>query len=217
MLSNSLAINSGASASNSKIKPSGWRKLLSNDGFPEWVRLSDRKLLQTSSSAASQADIYSSGSRWVWELQDHHGNRQWIHRKRNDIRKLSRTTEAPGRRITIRFRPLPASDLKPVQALFKTYLGRPWQQYSRTVFMKTDLDSLIDPAGWLEWSGDFALSTLCYGEYMNTGAGASTTSRVRWPGFHVMSAIDAAKFTVGSFIPGGSWIPATGVPFTAGL
>ncbi|KAK1301523.1 Pectinesterase 2 [Acorus calamus] len=57
MLSNSLAINSGASASNSKIKPRGGRKLLSNDGFPEWVRLSDRKLLQTSSSAASQADI----------------------------------------------------------------------------------------------------------------------------------------------------------------
>ncbi|XP_010271268.1 PREDICTED: pectinesterase-like [Nelumbo nucifera] len=110
-----------------------------------------------------------------------------------------------------------ASDLRPVQGSFKTYLGRPWQKYSRTVFMKTSLDSLIDPAGWLEWSGNFALSTLYYGEYMNTGAGASTSRRVKWPGFHVMSASDAGKFTVGNFLGGGSWIAAAGVPFTSGL
>ncbi|KAJ1413600.1 Pectinesterase, catalytic [Sesbania bispinosa] len=43
-----------------------------------------------------------------------------------------------------------ASDLKPVQRSVKTYLGRPWQQYSRTIFMKTYLYSLINPAGWME-------------------------------------------------------------------
>ncbi|KAK1309508.1 Pectinesterase 2 [Acorus calamus] len=110
-----------------------------------------------------------------------------------------------------------ASDLKPVQGSFRTYLGRPWQQYSRTVVMKSSLDSVINPAGWLAWSGNFALSTLYYGEYMNTGAGASTAGRVKWPGFHIMSGADAAKFTVGSFISGSSWLPGTGVPFTAGL
>ncbi|XP_010266280.1 PREDICTED: pectinesterase-like [Nelumbo nucifera] len=110
-----------------------------------------------------------------------------------------------------------ASDLRAVQGSFKTYLGRPWQKYSRTVFMKTSLDSLIDPAGWLEWSGSFALSTLYYGEYMNTGAGASTGGRVKWAGYHVMSAADAGKFTVGSFLGGGSWIGSAGVPFTSGL
>ncbi|XP_077234530.1 pectinesterase-like [Tasmannia lanceolata] len=111
-----------------------------------------------------------------------------------------------------------ASDLKPVQGSFKTYLGRPWHQYSRTVFMKTSLDSLIAPAGWLEWSGNFALSTLYYGEYMNTGAGAATGGRVKWPGYHVItSTTEAGKFTVGSFLSGNSWIPATGVPFTSGL
>ncbi|KAK4741311.1 hypothetical protein SAY87_024899 [Trapa incisa] len=50
-----------------------------------------------------------------------------------------------------------ASDL---QSSAKTYLGRPWKAYSRTVFMKTYLDSLIDSAGWLPWSGNFALDTL---------------------------------------------------------
>nr|CAD1821834.1 unnamed protein product [Ananas comosus var. bracteatus] len=42
-----------------------------------------------------------------------------------------------------------ASDLKPVQGAFKTYLGRPWRKYSRTVVMKTSLDSVINPAEWL--------------------------------------------------------------------
>ncbi|XP_019189022.1 PREDICTED: probable pectinesterase/pectinesterase inhibitor 17 isoform X2 [Ipomoea nil] len=111
-----------------------------------------------------------------------------------------------------------ASDLKGSLGSVKTYLGRPWQQYSRTVFMKTSLDSLIDPAGWLPWDGNFALNTLYYGEYSNTGAGASTANRVKWAGYHVItSATEASKFTVGNFIAGGSWLPATNVPFTSGL
>lgn len=100
----------------------------------------------------------------------------------------------------------------------QSYLGRPWQRYSRTVFMKCTIDGLINPAGWLPWSGSFALSTLYYGEYMNTGSGASTSGRVKWPGFHVItSPTEAGKFSVGNFLAGSSWIPATGVPFTAGL
>jgi pectinesterase len=111
-----------------------------------------------------------------------------------------------------------ASDLKRVQNSVKTYLGRPWKQYSRTVFMKTSLDSLIHPAGWLEWSGNFALSTLYYGEYMNTGLGSSTRNRVKWQGYHVItSASEASKFTVSSLIAGNSWLPATKVPFTSTL
>nr|GLL40721.1 probable pectinesterase/pectinesterase inhibitor 17 isoform X1 [Ipomoea trifida] len=111
-----------------------------------------------------------------------------------------------------------ASDLKGSSGSVKTYLGRPWKQYSRTVFMKTFLDGLIEPAGWYPWDGTFALSTLYYGEYLNTGAGASTANRVKWGGYHVItSATEASKFTVGNFIAGGSWLPATNVPFTSGL
>jgi len=100
----------------------------------------------------------------------------------------------------------------------KTYLGRPWKEYSRTVFMKTFLDGSIDKAGWMPWSGDFALKTLYYGEYMNTGPGSSTAGRVKWAGYHVItSASVASQFTVGKFISGDSWLPSTGVPFTSGL
>ncbi|XP_010058471.2 pectinesterase 2 [Eucalyptus grandis] len=105
------------------------------------------------------------------------------------------------------------SELILVQSSMKTYLGRPWQKYSRTVFMMTYLDGLIDSAGWLEWDGDFALDTLYYGEYMNTGPGSSTTNRVTWAGYHVItSTTEASKFTIGNLIPGGTWLLATGMP-----
>ncbi|KAF3795783.1 putative pectinesterase/pectinesterase inhibitor 41, partial [Nymphaea thermarum] len=96
----------------------------------------------------------------------------------------------------------------------RTYLGRPWTAYSRTVIMLSYLDSLIDPAGWLPWSCDFALKTLYYGEYNNHGAGARTSGRVKWPGFHLMTANDAEKFTVSNLVHGNSWLPKTTVPFT---
>ncbi|XP_052187215.1 probable pectinesterase/pectinesterase inhibitor 6 [Diospyros lotus] len=106
------------------------------------------------------------------------------------------------------------SIVKAMVGRHKTYLGRPWQKYSRTVFMKCDLDSLIDPKGWLPWEGSFGLSTLYYGEYMNTGTGG----RVGWSGYHVISSsTEAQKFTVANFLAGGAWISAAGVPFTSGL
>lgn len=99
----------------------------------------------------------------------------------------------------------------------ENYLGRPWKEYSRTVIMKTALDGAINPAGWLPWRGSFALSTLYYAEYMNTGPGAGTGGRVNWPGYHVLtSPTEAGMFTVSNFLAGDSWIPAD-VPFVAGL
>ncbi|GJY44078.1 putative pectinesterase/pectinesterase inhibitor 22 [Tanacetum coccineum] len=105
-----------------------------------------------------------------------------------------------------------------VYATKPTYLGRPWKEYSRTVFMNTYMSSMVQPRGWLEWYGNFALSTLWYGEYRNYGPGASLSGRVRWPGYHMaMDASTADSFTVRRFIDGLSWLPATGVTFSAGL
>ncbi|KAF5732938.1 pectinesterase 2 [Tripterygium wilfordii] len=139
--------------------------------------------------------------------------------KTNTVTAQGRTDPNQNTGISIHnCRVTAASDLKPVQSSVKTYLGRPWQEYSRTVFMKTFLDGLINPAGWMPWSGNFALDTLYYGEYMNTGAGSSTANRVNWKGYRVItSATEASKFTVGNFIAGNSWLPATNVPFTSGL
>lgn len=105
-----------------------------------------------------------------------------------------------------------------IYATQPTYLGRPWKQYSRTVFMNTYMSSQVQPRGWLEWYGDFALSTLWYGEYRNYGPGASLAGRIKWRGYHIIKdAALASYFTVGHFIDGLSWLPATGVKFSAGL
>ncbi|XP_060175186.1 probable pectinesterase/pectinesterase inhibitor 17 [Lycium barbarum] len=115
-------------------------------------------------------------------------------------------------------RVMAGSDLKPVLGSFKTYLGRPWKQYSRTVFIQNSMDSLVDPAGWLEWDGNFALNTLYYGEYRNTGPGSSTNRRVKWRGYRVITrSSEASKFNVENFIVGRSWLPSTSIPFMAGL
>ncbi|MQL77326.1 hypothetical protein Taro_009732 [Colocasia esculenta] len=115
-------------------------------------------------------------------------------------------------------RVVPAEDLKGVTGSYPTYLGRPWKMYARTVYMLSYLDYHIDPAGWLAWSGDFALDTLYYGEYMNDGPGAGVAKRVNWPGYRVITLEkEASKFTVAEFIYGSSWLPSTGVAFVAGL
>lgn len=107
-----------------------------------------------------------------------------------------------------------AADLIPVQSMFKSYLGRPWKKYSRTVYLNSFIDNLIDPAGWLEWNGTFALDTLFYGEYKNRGPGSNTSARVTWPGYKVITnATEASQFTVRQFIQGNEWLNSTGVPF----
>ncbi|XP_021293889.1 pectinesterase [Herrania umbratica] len=110
------------------------------------------------------------------------------------------------------------SDLQSVRSNFPTYLGRPWKEYSRTVVMQSVISDVIHPAGWHEWSGSFALRTLFYGEYRNTGAGAGTSGRVIWEGYKVItSASEAQAYSPGRFIAGGSWLNSTGFPFSLGL
>lgn len=110
------------------------------------------------------------------------------------------------------------SDLKPVKASFPTFLGRPWKLYSRTVVMQSTIGDLIDPAGWHIWDGDFALSTLEYREYANSGAGAGTSKRVTWGGYKVItSATEAQQYTPANFIAGGSWLSSTTFPYSLGL
>ncbi|KAJ6401034.1 hypothetical protein OIU84_016449 [Salix udensis] len=110
-----------------------------------------------------------------------------------------------------------ADDLASSNRTVQTYLGRPWKEYSRTVYMQSFMDGLINPAGWQIWSGDFALNTSYYAEYNNTGPGSNTTNRVTWPGFHVINATDAVNFTVSVFLLGNDWLPQTAVPFSSGL
>ncbi|KAF8379274.1 hypothetical protein HHK36_028707 [Tetracentron sinense] len=145
--------------------------------------------------------------------------RRPMDKQKNVVTAQGRTDPNQNTGISIHnSRVMAASDLRPVLSSFKTFLGRPWKQYSRTVYLHTYLDTLVDPAGWLEWDGNFALNTLYYGEYRNSGPASSTAMRVKWRGYRVITnPTEASRFTVGNFLSGRSWLPATGVPFTSGL
>uniref|UniRef100_UPI001CB8A226 pectinesterase-like n=1 Tax=Erigeron canadensis TaxID=72917 RepID=UPI001CB8A226 len=103
----------------------------------------------------------------------------------------------------------------PVRMQLKSYLGRPWKQYSRTIIMESFIDDLIQPQGWLPWNESFAFDTLFYSEFNNHGPGSSKLERVKWPGIKELTEKRVSRFTPGKFIIGDSWIPQTGVPYTS--
>jgi pectinesterase len=56
------------------------------------------------------------------------------------------------------------------------YLGRPWRNYARVIFQNTSMTNVINSAGWSQWSSATPLTDhVYYGEYANTGSGASGT------------------------------------------
>ncbi|KAK6152996.1 hypothetical protein DH2020_012635 [Rehmannia glutinosa] len=100
-----------------------------------------------------------------------------------------------------------------------TFLGRPWKNFSTTIFMETQLDNFIDPQGWSPWTPNVTPpDTIYYAEYNNRGPGADTSKRVSWKGVRVDITIDEANnFTVESFIKGTQWLPDTCIPFKPDL
>ncbi|KAL4613924.1 hypothetical protein ACB092_07G017500 [Castanea dentata] len=111
---------------------------------------------------------------------------------------------------------VPDKKLTPAKSQIRSYLGRPWKEYSRTIIMESSIEDIIHPDGWLPWEGDFALKTLSYAEYNNKGPGAKVNARVKWPGHKIIRREEATKYTVGPFLQG-NWIPAAGVPVHFGL
>ncbi|KAG5594602.1 hypothetical protein H5410_035834 [Solanum commersonii] len=97
--------------------------------------------------------------------------------------------------------------LEPEKSKFKSYLGRPMKEYSRTIVMETDITDVIDPEGWEATNGDYALNTLYFGEYTNRGVGSETGSRVKWAGYQGSISKDIAlNYTVESFLQGQTWL-----------
>ncbi|KAM7523790.1 hypothetical protein LguiA_013692 [Lonicera macranthoides] len=103
-----------------------------------------------------------------------------------------------------------AEDLHQHRSKVKTYLVRPQGSHSRTVSMQSFLDDIVDPHGWLNWTGH-KLDQPYYAEFDNRGPGANTNARVKW-GLVINSTI-AAKYTIRNFIKGHEWIPAMRIPF----
>lgn len=109
----------------------------------------------------------------------------------------------------------PDKRLFPDRFTIKSYLGRPWKAYAKTVVMETEIGDLIQPDGWKAWDGSPGnCNTAYYAEFFNRGPGSDTRNRVKWPAFHVINRQQAEKFTVASllFSYGADWIALSGAP-----
>ncbi|XP_004299343.1 PREDICTED: probable pectinesterase/pectinesterase inhibitor 51 [Fragaria vesca subsp. vesca] len=84
------------------------------------------------------------------------------------------------------------------------YLGRPWKEFSRTVFLNCSMEGLVSKEGWMPWSDQFALATLYYGEYGNSGPGADLAGRVKWSSEIPAEHVDA--YSVQNFVQGDEWL-----------
>ncbi|KNA12242.1 hypothetical protein SOVF_127780 [Spinacia oleracea] len=107
---------------------------------------------------------------------------------------------------------LPDKDLFPLRFELKTYLGRPWKMYAKTVFMESLMGDLIQPIGYEPWAGNANINTAFYGEYANRGPGANTAMRAKWKNVRVLNKADAQRYSAGVFLAGAPWVKAVGVP-----
>lgn len=88
----------------------------------------------------------------------------------------------------------------------KTYLGRPWREYARTVFLRTEMGDVVRPEGWHDWGKPHAHDTVVYAEWGSTGGGAAAARRVDWA--TPLSAEEAAALTPARVLAGDDgWDP----------
>jgi len=95
----------------------------------------------------------------------------------------------------------------------KVFLGRPWRAYATVVFLDSQLDAKVDPAGWAEWhAGETSrLETAFYAEHDSVGPGSGSTTREVHA--HQLSDAEAGKYAAAKFLAGSDgWNPAASEP-----
>jgi pectinesterase len=62
----------------------------------------------------------------------------------------------------------------------KTYLGRPWRDFSNVIFLNTEMSDVVRSEGWQNWNLPAREKTARYAEFNSSGAGANPKLRVPW-------------------------------------
>jgi pectinesterase len=73
------------------------------------------------------------------------------------------------------------------------YLGRPWREYAKSVFINCWMGEHIISHGWDNWGKVNAEKTAMFGEYNSTGPGAKMNKRVKWA--NILTDKEAEKYT----------------------
>jgi len=89
------------------------------------------------------------------------------------------------------------------------FLGRPWRNYARVVYLDCAMGDHIRPEGWDNWNKVAAEKTAWFAEYASTGPGGAADARVKWA--HQLTAVEAGQFRPAVFLRGSDgWNPAAG-------
>ena len=96
----------------------------------------------------------------------------------------------------------------------QVFLGRPWRDFGRTVFLETEMGDFIRPEGWHHWLPERE-KTAFLAEYLSTGKGGNSLKRVEWS--HQLNEKEARKFYPQNFLKGSdNWNPKSGISTAAG-
>ena len=88
----------------------------------------------------------------------------------------------------------------------KVYLGRPWRENAKTVFINTEMGKHILPEGWHVWNNNDNHKTTFYAEYGSTGPGFVKDKRVPWS--KQLTKKEAKKYTLKNIFVGTKpWLP----------
>ncbi|WP_276356353.1 pectinesterase family protein [Cohnella caldifontis] len=89
------------------------------------------------------------------------------------------------------------------------YLGRPWRNFAKTVFLDCWMGEHIHPEGWSRWNASESVASVEFAEYGNRGPGASDGgTRVDWS--RQLTPEDASLYTVARILGGDDgWNPSS--------
>jgi len=89
----------------------------------------------------------------------------------------------------------------------KVYLGRPWRDYARVVFIDCEMGRHILQQGWHNWDHPERQKTVYYGEFNSKGPTTSPANRVGWS--HQLSRKESGKYRIQTIFrqESNSWKP----------
>ncbi len=81
------------------------------------------------------------------------------------------------------------------------FLGRPWREYAKTVFINCKLDKCVSKKGFCRWNDTDRHLTATYAQYGSYGEGYNETELEDWS--HVLTEADAEKYSIDKIL--GDW------------
>lgn len=86
------------------------------------------------------------------------------------------------------------SKLTAGEGVDEVYLGRPWRDHAKTVFINSEMGNHILPQGWHNWNRPEAEATIFYAEGKNSGPGSGLSERIPWA--KTLSAEEIKNYSV---------------------